>query len=113
MATAPQLAALVNDVTNSKIDISNDNESLCRSLTPRKVPLIEREAIHHKVQRPFILSGYLDLTHIDSHSTSLITSLFSFHNETTNIYTHLIPGLLLMFYLLYQWFVNPCTLSIN
>eukprot|EP01084_Bolivina_argentea_P205462 350987_1 len=96
MSTA-HVAALVDGGSHS-------NDSICETLIPQKVPLVDRHETHQKVRRPFIQSSYLDLSHIDTHSTCIITSLFSFHNETLNIYTHLISGTVILIYLLFEWY---------
>ena len=55
------------------------------------------------LRRPFIKSGYLDLSHSDLKSVnnknifrSILYTLRTLHNETFNIYTHLIPAILVI-----------------
>eukprot|EP01084_Bolivina_argentea_P302368 521902_1 len=56
------------------------------------------EKIPHKVGafRPFILDGYLDVEHVDNPCSQTLSILSGLHNETINIYTHLIPFVLIM-----------------
>eukprot|EP01084_Bolivina_argentea_P169374 293631_1 len=46
--------------------------------------------------RDHIRSGYLNVEHIENMSHSCLITLLSIHNETINIYTHLIPCILIL-----------------
>ncbi len=70
-----------------------------RSLTPRGTFLKTQTEYLTKMPdnigcyRQFILDGYLDVEHVDNACFSI---LFGLHNETINIYTHLIPFTLIV-----------------
>eukprot|EP01084_Bolivina_argentea_P038489 71167_1 len=55
--------------------------------------------------RPFILDGYLDVEHVDNACWSTLSILSGLHNETVNIYTHLIPCILIIIKL-YSWYTH-------
>lgn len=68
-------------------------KSTVRRLTRR------RASVDSHFWEPFILSGYRDHGHHKALSPG--RTMFSLHNETFNIWTHLTPGLL------YLWMAIP------
>eukprot|EP01084_Bolivina_argentea_P200545 342933_1 len=76
-------------------------EPLIRSLTPRGTLLKTHQQYRLKF-RTHILDGYLDLEHINNPCFSTMSILAGLHNETINIYSHLIPFIFLIITLFYN-----------
>ena len=87
--------------TGNLLDLSNV------SLSNLKIPLKGSSEVNKAIKRDYILTGYLDCENppkiakkVDNKKlttcNSSLHTLLSCHNETVNIYTHLIPGLFVL-----------------
>jgi len=67
-----------------------------------KIKIVKQQDARHYTVSPYILTGYRDS---DSFS-SCCKSVFAIHNETGNIWTHLIASLVYLYFLIYCWSTN-------
>ena len=99
--------------------VNNDDESdACHAcLTPKKYELLSRDTSFHKVRRPYIMDGYLDISgyHLKngiklSWISGVWSAMFTLHNEVINIHTHLWPSIFILIYIIYEWNVYNITI---
>ena len=103
----------LTNTTNESENDDDDGESFAFALNSmnhhhhhRSKVVVGREFVStHYLFKRFIYRGYLDMNNNSelaqkSKSESLSNALCLVHNETGNIYSHLIPGLICLIYLL-------------